>query len=354
MAVTKCDPRYHASAPPSRRAARTIRKKAAAVMVTAVDFAPPPIALSPGVEDMRRTASSDILRRSSKPGGMRKAASSTQLPPMPMGRSAASSQPNLGTQTFAIGSPSSSSPSPAKKLPMPPRPLKKMYTGVGIVPSFGRASVFEGASQVKLSLSAGPTRLTDDVLRAQRAARQKAERAERPAKKRGAHVHLPLTTELQPWVTSVPPKTALAADKFDRSHRQRWDTGENLYFSLSRDLTHQAKQDAFSVATMELAMNRFHVPVDLSGVQRFEMRQKKSKPKKPWKLEESIWGEPTKPPRINRSPFSTHKIRLSCLYLPPTAFVVSCPSLSAVRSAACKMVRFQRLLGFGRVREEAV
>ena len=135
---------------------------------------------------------------------------------------------------------------------MPPRPLKKMYTGVGIVPSFGRASVFEGASQVKLSLSAGPTRLTDDVLRAQRAARQKAERAERPAKKRGAHVHLPLTTELQPWVTSVPPKTALAADKFDRSHRQRWDTGENLYFSLSRDLTHQAKQDAFSVATMEL------------------------------------------------------------------------------------------------------
>lgn len=275
------------------------------------DMERPPIAVSAVLEDMQRSHSSGLLPKRSAGGNMRRSVSSVQLPPMSMGRSSSVahkqhpsfSSGTFGRQAFVGGiedgadAPSASPPAMASTMPPRPVPLKKMYTGVGLAAACSRGNIFDSASKVTLSLSASnQKRLTDEALRAQRAQRQRAERSERPIKKRGAHAHLPLQTEMQPWAaTAIPSKTVMAADRFDSTHRQRWDSGENLYFSISRDLTHQAKQDAFSVATMELAMNRFHIPTDLGGVQRFEMRHKKAKPKKPWKLEESIWGESASP-----------------------------------------------------------
>ena len=68
-------------------------------------------------------------------------------------------------------------------------------------------------------------------------------------------------------------------------------------FALNRDMTHIAKQDAFGLAHMELTMSRFKQPDALEGVQKYEQKKRKAKPKRPWSLPISIWGA-----RANNSP----------------------------------------------------
>jgi len=130
----------------------------------------------------------------------------------------------------------------------------------------------------------------DQLMRRARAAKQRSERSERKTKVRGAHAHPPLRSELPPWKTSWPPRTADAADAFDRSYHKRWDEAESVLVSLSRDLTHLAKRDAFEIATMELMMSRYKEPVELERITRYAARARKPKPRKPWRLEDSIWA----------------------------------------------------------------
>ena len=153
--------------------------------------------------------------------------------------------------------------------------------------------VFKANNKLSLTLAPAPpssSMLSDAALLRQRSMLQRAERSERPTKKRGAHAHPPLKSELPPWVPRWPQKTALAADTFDRRHRYHWDGAEGLYVALGRDSTHIAKQEAIDITLMELRMNRFHVPSTLDGVKTYEQRTRKAKAKKPWKLEESIWA----------------------------------------------------------------
>ena len=167
----------------------------------------------------------------------------------------------------------------------PGRGLQRQYTGVGMAPAYSRKDVFDQHSVVVLDAIPSP----DAQFRKERLAKQRAARAERPAKNRGAWAHAPLRSEMHPGTTR-PARIADAADAFDRLHHQRWDRAEGMLFALQRDLTHISKQNAFSFAAMEVSMSRFKEPSDLEGVQRFAIRQKKAKPKKPWKLETSIWG----------------------------------------------------------------
>ena len=161
---------------------------------------------------------------------------------------------------------------------------------------------FEGAIAARSAEPAtiGMMKLHQAKVVRQRAARavqpartERAVRAERPAKVRGAHCHPPLRTELPPWKVSWPPKVMAAADKFDRSHCKHWDTAEKAYFELGRDETHIARLELFSHAMLELRRGRYCEPVELGTIQTFAMRAGKEKARKPWKLEESIWGEPT-------------------------------------------------------------
>ena len=196
LAIT---PQHHLRVGPP---ADWIRKKAARCDGDGRGFRP--AAADRTVAGCRRHAADGIVGHSSsiEQAGWHaqgSSATSTQLPPMPMGRSAASSRTQLRDPDLAIGSPSSSSPSPAKKLPMPPRPLKKMYTGVGIVPAaVAPVSSRGGLAAVKLSCGGANT---SNRWRRECAAsiRRAARRA--PLSRGAAHVHLPLTTELQPAVT---------------------------------------------------------------------------------------------------------------------------------------------------------
>jgi hypothetical protein len=240
-----------------------------------VEERPPPIATNHG---MQRSASTTNHMERHPPGthdgdsGMKKSRSVIMLPPVNKPMSA--SEPLLHPIA-----------------PKPPAKLVRQFTGVGMTPSFSREDVFANRSAVTLALAApsdGST-ATAGALKAARARRQRLERAERPVKKRGAHVHEPLRTEVPPWLPCWTPKVVEAANTFDRRHRRRWDSAENVYFALSRDLTHLAKQDAFDLATMEIRFNRFSEKESLDGVQRYQMR-KKEKVKKPWRLEDSIWA----------------------------------------------------------------
>ena len=256
--------------------------------------APPPIAVSAGVEDLRRSSSSSkLIKRSGSAShaAMRKSASAAMLPPMqgvPMSAMASASDSQLPRLSSFGGF------AAAATVLMSPVKLNKIHTGKSL-PRDARESIFRNNSKITLTVasSGGSSLATDDELRRRRARRQKEERSERPAKKRGAHVHPPLKSlapEEMPW-HPLPAKAVIAADNFDRRHCNRWDSAEGLYFALSRDSTHLAKQDAIDISLMELRMNRFHVPATLDGVSRYEQKTRKPKARKPWKLAESIWGE---------------------------------------------------------------
>ena len=131
---------------------------------------------------------------------------------------------------------------------------------------------------------------TERAARRAKAARQRAARAERPKKIRGAHANPPLRSEAPPWKPVLPARTADAADAFDRRHTQRWDQAEAALKILSRDRTNIGKQDAYSIAIMELMMSRYKEPSTVDGIKRIAANKRKAKPRKPWKLEESIWG----------------------------------------------------------------
>ena len=238
---------------------------------------PPPIAELPGIRRSSSTASMPEMtkRRSPKKLVKRSTSSAGLLPPMQHVTSA------------------------SNQLPRPT--LQRQYTGVGMAPSYSRgsstpmsSSVFSTAPVVSLDVKTDDGDLDlvspERQARRARAAKQRAERAGRPPKNRGAHANPPLRSEVPAWKQSLPSKTADAADKFDRQQLQRWDQAESVYFALSRDLTHIAKQQAYDLALMELMMNRYAEPTNLAGVQRINAKQRKAKPKKPWKLQESIWG----------------------------------------------------------------
>jgi len=175
--------------------------------------------------------------------------------------------------------------------------LSRQFTGVGTVPTYTRERVFATQAVVELNLEAvGQDEESEarKAARRARAAKNRAERPERPKKNRGAYAHPPLRAEMPPLHSHWPPKVADAADSFDKLHTQRWDQAEGLIFSLQRDPTHIAKQDAYSLATMELMMSRFKEPIELQGVKRYGTRGPKQKARKSWKLEESIWAPRTK------------------------------------------------------------
>ena len=129
------------------------------------------------------------------------------------------------------------------------------------------------------------------LLRAALAVRQRAARAERPPKKRGAHAHPPLREELPSWKTCWPPKEVIQANDFDAIHKKKWDRAERAYIALSTDLTHLAKQGAFRHTHKSLARCRFKEPVELLAVKRYAIREAKIiKKVRDWKLQTSIWG----------------------------------------------------------------
>jgi len=53
---------------------------------------------------------------------------------------------------------------------------------------------------------------------------------------------------------------------------------------------HAAKHAAFEAATWEIRLNRFFTVDELVGAERYEMRHKKLPPRRPWRLDESIWA----------------------------------------------------------------
>ena len=239
------------------------------------------------------------------PGGMRKTVSMVTMPvaknkikKASISRSISQAR-GLGPLTLApsssksitlppVKSPAAAGPAAARPRPM----LKRQFTGVGMAPAYSRENVFSSTHVAALgadgdALGDGPSRAQ---IKRERAAQQRAQRVARPQKLRGAHAHPPLRSEKPPWKSQLPPRTADAADAFDRTHKGRWDGAESVYFALSRDMTHIRKKEAFEVGVMELFMNRYKEPSELEGVQRFEMKMRKAKPKKPWRLEDSIWG----------------------------------------------------------------
>ena len=90
------------------------------------------------------------------------------------------------------------------------------------------------------------------------------------------------------------------------------------------------------------------MPVDLSGVQR--LCEAEEGAKEAVEARGAISLGVSRDAVHQRHAFST-SIRLSCLYLPPTAFVVSCDgSVVCCPERRVQIVRFRGLLGFGRAR----
>lgn len=240
-----------------------------------------------------------LQRSKSSKKTLRRSKTAEKLPPV---------QRSLPPASFAPASPSSrmpprsvsieAAPATANAPPRPRPQLVRQYTGIGMAPTYSRnsasssSSLFATAPVMTLDASPGldgglniPSQ--DRALRKARAAKQRAERAERPKKNRGAHANPPLRTE---GTIPVPPRTANAADAFDHQHIRRWDQAEGVLLALGRDNTHAAKQNAYEIAIMELFMNRYSEPTSLRGITGQAARRRKQKPKKPWTLEDSIWG----------------------------------------------------------------
>lgn len=254
-----------------------------------------PIAEPPG---MRRSTSTNAMppvlhNRSSSKKGMTRSKTVATLPPVPQAvvPTAAQSSEAL-PRRVSIAATAESTATPPRRPPQ----LTRQFTGVGMAPRYSRGDIFATAPVVTLDVSEGNDGLGLDPERDARrakAARQRAARAERPKKQRGAHANPPLRSEVPKWKATLAPKTADAADSFDREHIRRWDLAESAHVSLSRDLTSISRQNAFSMAIMELMMSRYAEPSKLDGITRYAAGQRKAKPRKPWKIEDSIWGART-------------------------------------------------------------
>lgn len=112
---------------------------------------------------------------------------------------------------------------------MPPR---RLSLSVGSMKPRSRQSML--VSTAALGIEDKPVSV-QARLRAERARKQRAERVERPNKKRGAHAREALRNDGPTWWT-MPGKVSDSCEAFDRRHRNRWDTSETLIFSLQRDV----------------------------------------------------------------------------------------------------------------------